>query len=149
MHPDRVPPSRLPPIDPALVGGGKKKVGKPGTPSTRILTTAETLIRERGLSKASVAMVSSLAGMSSSNIYRFFRDKAAMQDAVIEAILNRQLLTAHQAFSAQISVFEGITELMLIMHRLVKNRMFESPKVHQAIGSATTTSDLEAVAAAN
>jgi TetR/AcrR family transcriptional regulator, repressor of the ameABC operon len=49
-----------------------------------ILRTAETLFRERGISKSSIADIAQALGMSPANVFKHFHSKTALVDAICD-----------------------------------------------------------------
>ncbi|MGB5076906.1 MAG: TetR/AcrR family transcriptional regulator [Sphingorhabdus sp.] len=64
----------------------------------RLLETVDDMVRERGSADISMTELASAAGMSPSNLYRFFENKEALMEAVAE-----------KWFSAKIRIMEDVT----------------------------------------
>ncbi|MGK6315209.1 TetR family transcriptional regulator [Neorhizobium sp. DT-125] len=56
-----------------------------------ILATAETLFRERGIAKCSIADVAHALHMSPANIFKHFHSKAALADAICDRHISRMI----------------------------------------------------------
>jgi TetR/AcrR family transcriptional repressor of the ameABC operon len=56
-----------------------------------ILTTAETLFRDRGISGCSIADIAQAMQMSPANIFKHFHSKAALADAICERHIDRMI----------------------------------------------------------
>lgn len=54
-----------------------------------ILTTAETLLRQKGFSGFSIADLAAELGMSPANVFKHFRSKAALADAICDRHITR------------------------------------------------------------
>jgi AcrR family transcriptional regulator len=104
--------------------------------STRILTEAERLFRLYGYAKTTVSDIASACNMSSSNVYRFFPSKSAINNAICDRIISeserRLFAIAHQKLSAS----ERIAALIAELHRNTAEEMLDQKKVSEMVVTA-------------
>lgn len=102
----------------------------------RILEEAERLFRVYGYSKTTVADIADACGMSSSNVYRFFASKAAINEAICERIIANlegrlfNILRLPRPASERLRLF--IHEL----HRYTVEMLLDDKKVHDMVTAA-------------
>lgn len=101
-----------------------------------ILAVAELHFKHYGYQKTTVADVAKECAMSHANIYRFFKNKADLVDAVaelwLEKLINVSLKVADQPGTAA----KRLTALALELHRMKKKEQLRGARVHELLSKA-------------
>lgn len=97
-----------------------------------ILKTAETHLRRYGYARTTVSEIARACKMSHANVYRFFKTKADVMDAVVERWLHgiEQVLQTHIQRSSSAS--ERLQAYVLELHRLKRNKLAADPDLFAA-----------------
>jgi TetR/AcrR family transcriptional regulator, transcriptional repressor for nem operon len=90
----------------------------------RIVTTAATLMFDRGVAGTSIEDVQAAAGVSSSQIYHYFRDKRALVRAVI-ACQTDAVLGAQQPLLDRLDSVEALRKWRDLLVGLQRERHYE------------------------
>ncbi len=72
----------------------------------RLLETVDDLVRERGSGDISMTDLANAAGMSPSNIYRFFESKEALMEAVAEKFFEKKIAIMEEVTASDLPVRE-------------------------------------------
>lgn len=99
----------------------------------RILEAAEKLFRIYGYSKTNVADIARELGMSPANIYRFFRSKADIHEALARRMLGHNEALARSIAALDLPAAERLRRLVLEMHRLTVETFLDAEKVHEMV----------------
>lgn len=99
----------------------------------RILESAEKLFRIYGYHKTNVADIARDLGMSPANIYRFFRSKADIHEALAKRILGQNEDYARAIAAAPLSASERLTNYVLGMHQITVETLMDAEKVHEMV----------------
>lgn len=104
----------------------------PGAPDdalmpTRILDAARTLVRRFGEAKTNVVDIARALGTSHTTIYRHFRSKADVFDAIVAAAMRDEEELARSFVDAPGPASERLAGLVLALHRRKRER-FESDR---------------------
>jgi AcrR family transcriptional regulator len=100
----------------------------------RILREAEQLFRTLGYTKTTIADIAGACGMSSANVYRYFENKAAINEAIARCLLQRiedrsnVIATDHTRSAA-----ERLKQLVLEQHRYTCEQYLQESKVHEMV----------------
>lgn len=81
---------------------------------SEIVEVASTLFAERGLSEVSLKDVSEKAGIRNTSMYRIFRDKDELFDAVLSHVLNEMTVKGREIFTSGASACEVVKA---VVHR--------------------------------
>ena len=100
---------------------------------TRILDSAERLFRVYGYSKTNVADIARDLGMSSANIYRFFRAKADIHEALALRMLAQNESVSRAIAALDLPAVERLRRFVIEMHRMTVETMVEAEKVHEMV----------------
>lgn len=96
----------------------------------RILETARVLIRRFGGAKTNVVDIAQAMGLSHSAIYRHFRSKADIFDALAAATMAEEALLAETYVKASGSAAERLKGLVLALHRSKRMKFADDPEMH-------------------
>lgn len=102
----------------------------PPTQRDRILDTARDMIRRFGGAKTNVVDIAQAMGLSHSAIYRHFRSKAEIFDALAAATMAEEAALAQAFVDAEGPVAERLTELVLALHRSKRAKFAGDPEMH-------------------
>jgi len=105
------------------------ETGPGATPSTagRILETARALMREAGADHVAVTAIARRLGMSHSNVYRFFPNKAALLDAVMTAWLSEIEATLAATVEAMPAPVDRLAAYVLTLQDEMRRRARADP----------------------
>ncbi|MBE9191211.1 TetR family transcriptional regulator [Gloeocapsopsis crepidinum LEGE 06123] len=83
-----------------------------------ILTTAEAHLRRYGYARTTVSEIARACGMSHANVYRFFKAKADIIDAVIEQWLRQTEIALQAIATQQIPAVAKLKAYVLELYRI-------------------------------
>ena len=96
----------------------------------RILETARVLIRRFGGAKTNVVDIAQAMGLSHSAIYRHFRSKAEIFDALAAATMAEETRLAEVYVESAGPAAERLTGLVLALHRGKRQKFAEDPEMY-------------------
>lgn len=96
----------------------------------RILDTARDLIRRFGGAKTNVVDIAQAMGLSHSAIYRHFRSKAEIFDALAAATMAEEAALAETFVEADGPAAERLAALVLTLHRSKRAKFGDDPEMH-------------------
>ena len=99
-------------------------------PRHRILETARDLIRRFGGAKTNVVDIAQAMGLSHSAIYRHFRSKAEIFDALAAATMAEEAALADAFVKADAPAAERLAALVLTLHRSKRVKLADDPEMH-------------------
>lgn len=99
-------------------------------PRDRILDTARDLIRRFGGAKTNVVDIAQAMGLSHSAIYRHFRSKAEIFDALAAATMAEEAALAETFVAADAPAAERLAALVLTLHRSKRAKFAGDPEMH-------------------
>lgn len=99
-------------------------------PRDRILETARDLIRRFGGAKTNVVDIAQAMGLSHSAIYRHFRSKAEIFDALAGATMAEEAALADAFVKADAPAAERLAALVLTLHRNKRTKFADDPEMH-------------------
>jgi AcrR family transcriptional regulator len=97
-----------------------------------ILKTSWDLFRQFG-TRTTVAEVAEILGMSPANVYRFFPSKQALSEAVCENVLRDVVASLSEIAQRSAPPAERIREILLTMHRTMRDQMVSASRVHEIV----------------
>lgn len=103
---------------------------------TRILEEAERLFRVYGYAKTTVADIADACSMSSSNVYRFFASKAAINEAICERIISDIERRLFAIVRLPRPASERMKMLIVEIHRHTVETLLDEKKVHEMVAVA-------------
>ena len=99
----------------------------------RILEAAEKLFRIYGYSKTNVADIARELGMSPANIYRFFRSKTDIHEALARRMLGQNEALARSIAALPLPASERLHRFVIDMHRRTVETFLDAEKVHEMV----------------
>lgn len=102
-----------------------------GLSTNRILDAARTHVRRYGETKTNIVDIARVLGTSHTTIYRHFRSKAEVFDAIVlQTMLDEEELAKTFVGGAE-PAGERLTGLVLALHRRKRARFSDDPEVYQ------------------
>ncbi|MBK5957780.1 TetR family transcriptional regulator [Rhodoplanes elegans] len=105
---------------------------------TRIITTADRLYRQIGFQKTTVADIARELGMSPANVYRFFRSKDEINEAVGRQLLGEVLAAGLEIAGRDGPAAERLHALFTTVERMNTERFTVEKKLHDLVALALT-----------
>lgn len=105
---------------------------------TRILQTADRLYRQIGYQKTTVADIARELGMSPANIYRFFRSKDEINDAVGRLLLGEVLAAMAEIAARDGPAGERLRAIFTTLEQMNTERFTVEKKLHDLVAVALT-----------
>ncbi len=98
----------------------------------RILEATLRLLRRHGKDRLAIVDIARDLGMSHANIYRFFRNKTELLDAVVKDWLTRVEAFVRESSQGPGTAGERIEGLVVTLHQRRRRRHTEDPEVYEA-----------------
>lgn len=102
----------------------------------QILAVAEQLFRTLGYGKTTIADIAAALGMSSANIYRYFENKSAINEAITHRVLARAEALVQSILDAPDSAARRLERMILELHRYTCEQYLQESKVHEIVTKA-------------
>ena len=99
----------------------------------QILVAAENLFRTLGYSKTTIADIAHSLGMSTANVYRYFENKSAINEAITHRVLARSETLVEQILQAGDSAASRFKRMVLELHRYTCEQYLRESKVHEIV----------------
>lgn len=96
-----------------------------------ILDTAKTLLRRHGEDKLAIVDIARTLEMSHANVYRFFKNKSEILDAITDEWLLKVEQFVEEIAHRPISATERIEAVVLELHRKRKQKFLEDAEVFE------------------
>lgn len=96
-----------------------------------ILETAKTLLRRHGEDKTTVVDIARALDMSHANVYRFFRTKSEILDAITDEWLAKVEAFVEEIASRPESARARILTVVIELHRKRKQKLLEDAEVYE------------------
>jgi AcrR family transcriptional regulator len=106
---------------------------------SRILQATISLYREIGYGKTTVADIARRCAMSPANVYRFFRSKRDIQDAVIAEVLEQVFQEASMVAGCSGSPLDRLEAVLRTISRLHEGRLSNDNRLHDLVAAATNS----------
>lgn len=97
-----------------------------------ILATAEAHLRRYGYSRTTVSEIARACKMSHANVYRFFKTKADVMDAVVERWFRGIEQTLREIARQPGSASDRLQAYILKLHRLKRDKLAADPDLFEA-----------------
>ncbi|NMG19307.1 TetR/AcrR family transcriptional regulator [Brasilonema bromeliae SPC951] len=91
--------------------------------------TAEQQLRRHGLSKMTVVDIARAAGMSHSNVYRFFPTKAAIFDGITQRWLSQAEKHLALVVAREVSAALKLEDFVIELHRVKRQKFLTDPEI--------------------
>jgi AcrR family transcriptional regulator len=102
----------------------------------RVIATAERLYREIGYQKTTVADIARELSMSPANVYRFFRSKDEINEAVGRQLLGEVVAAANEIAGRDRPAAERLRAVLTALERLNTERFTVEKKLHDLVAIA-------------
>jgi len=102
-----------------------------GLSTSQILDAARTHVRRYGENKTNVVDIARILGTSHTTIYRYFRSKAEVFDAIVLQTMNDEEELAKTFIGGSEPAGKRLTDLVLTLHRRKLERFSNDPEVYQ------------------
>ncbi|WP_313760038.1 TetR family transcriptional regulator [Rhizobium sp.] len=102
-----------------------------GLTTTKILDVAAAQIRRHGHVKTNIVDIAKALGTSHTTIYRHFRSKAEVFDAIVAAAMKDEEALAERFVSATTPAAERLLGLVLALHRRKRENFVDDFEVYQ------------------
>jgi AcrR family transcriptional regulator len=113
----------------------------PLKPSTdlRLLELATEHVRRHGAARLTITEIADAAGMSHANVYRYFRSKTALLEAVTTAWLAPLEAGLRVIADAPDPAYDKLERLLMAIHRAYNDKLAADPKIFDLFYVATET----------
>ena len=98
-----------------------------------ILTAAERHFKHFGYGKTTISEIAKDCAMSHANVYRFFRNKADLADAVAERWLGKIIDVGLKVSNQPGTAKERLVDLVFELHRMKKRELLRTSRVHEIL----------------
>jgi AcrR family transcriptional regulator len=105
-------------------------------PRERIVQAAIRLYRAIGYRKTTVADIARSASMSPANIYRFFRSRQAVEEAVVAGLLDEVCAGAGSEARSNVSGGERLQAAFWTICQRHEHRLAQDPRLHELVVAA-------------
>ena len=102
----------------------------------RIIAEAERLFRSIGYAKTTVADIARACDMSPSNVYRFFKSKSAINEAICRLHLDEVEALAREIVDSDRAATDRLRDFLTMMHRTTCERYFAETRLHDMVAAA-------------
>ena len=104
----------------------------------RIIAEAETLFRTIGYAKTTVADIARACDMSPSNVYRFFKSKSAINEAICRLHLAEVEAQVRPVVMSNRPAADRLRDYVVVVHRNTRHRYFSEKRLHDMVAAAIT-----------
>ncbi len=101
-----------------------------GLTTEKILASAKVLIRRHGQDKTNIVDIAKALGTSHTTIYRHFRSKAQVFDAIVAGAMKDEETLAVAFVHADGPASERLLGIVLALHRRKRERLADDPEVY-------------------
>jgi len=117
---------------------GRKKTPESDALATRerIIEAAESLFKEVGYAKTTVADIAGNLGMSSANVYRYFPTKAHINEEICDRLVRSFENRCIHAAKRKGSTPETIKKFILEYHRAIRTSLLKENRLYDMISIA-------------
>lgn len=111
-------------------------IAEPIATDQRIITEAERLFRSIGYAKTTVADIARACDMSPSNVYRFFKSKSAINEAICRIHLSEVEALARAVVDSDQPAAVRLREFVTAVHQTTRERYFAETRLHDMVAAA-------------
>ena len=117
---------------------GRKKTTASDAAATkkRIISAAESLFREVGYSKTTVADIAAALGMSPANVYRYFPTKASINESICDLLVRHIESKCYDALTKDGTSTERLSHLILEYHKTIKLNINKEKRLYDMVAVA-------------
>lgn len=103
-----------------------------------IVNVAERHFKRYGYAKTTIVDIASDCAMSHANVYRFFRNKADLADAVASLWFEKIVAAGNAVVAGSGSARDRLTALAIELYRVKKRELLRTKRVHELLSMAET-----------
>jgi AcrR family transcriptional regulator len=103
----------------------------------RILTAAERRFKHYGYAKTTIVDIAADCAMSNANVYRFYKSKADLVDAIAGGLIIKCEGVCREVVSRPISAKARLIEFMVELYRWKRQEHLRNPRMHELLAVAT------------
>lgn len=103
-----------------------------------IVDVAERHFKRYGYAKTTIVDIASDCAMSHANVYRFFRNKADLADAVASLWLEKIIAAGSAVVARAGSATNRLMALVIELYRIKKRELLRTKRVHELLSMAET-----------
>jgi AcrR family transcriptional regulator len=107
------------------------------TTRARILAAAERRFKHYGIAKTSIVDIASDCAMSHANVYRFFRSKAELVDAIAEEWLAKSERVCREVSRRNAPAKQRLLDFVLELHRWKRREYTRDGRAYELLTMAT------------
>ena len=120
-----------------IVGGLAETVPRGQRVDGRILDLATQFVRLNGPARTTIVAVAEAAGMSHANVYRYFKSKADLVDAISAAWLRQIEADVRVIVEGPDPAHDKLERLLLAIHRGYRDKLERDPRIFGLLVAAT------------
>jgi AcrR family transcriptional regulator len=103
----------------------------------RILAAAERRFKHYGYGKTTIVDIAADCAMSNANVYRFYKSKADLVDAIAGGLVIKCERVCREVASRQTSAKARLIEFIVELHRWKRQEHARNPRMHELLAVAT------------
>jgi AcrR family transcriptional regulator len=103
----------------------------------RILAAAERRFKQYGYAKSTIVDIAADCAMSNANVYRFYRSKADLVDAIAGGLVIRCERVCREVASRPISAKMRLVEFMVELYQWKRREHQRNPRMHELLAVGT------------
>lgn len=103
----------------------------------RILAAAERRFKHYGYAKTTIVDIASDCAMSHANVYRFFRNKTELVDAIAQDWLAKSERLCRDVLKRDASAKQRLVDFVIELHRWKRREQLRGGQVHELLAMAT------------
>jgi AcrR family transcriptional regulator len=107
------------------------------TTRARILAAAERRFRHYGFAKTTIVDIASDCAMSHANVYRFFRNKTELVDAIAEDWLGKSERVCRDVLRRSVSAKQRLVDFVIELHRWKRREQLRDGRVYELLAMAS------------
>jgi len=114
-----------------------KQSGYARATRARILAAAERRFRHYGFAKTTIVDIAGDCAMSHANVYRFFRNKTELVDAIAEEWLAKSERVCRDVLRRDASAKQRLTDFVIELHRWKRREQLRDGRVYELLAMAS------------
>lgn len=99
----------------------------------QIVEVSEELFRRVGYTKTTIADIAKACGMSTGNVYRYFDNKSAINNAICGRIMGEMKLVAEHIVSQPTSASDRLALLFVTLHKFNVSNLLHEMQLHEMV----------------
>ena len=119
---------------------GRKKTTEHDAAATknRIIEAAESLFRDVGYRKTTVADIAATLGMSPANVYRYFPTKASINESLCDRLVRQIESRCYDSLVQDGTSTERLKRFIMEYHRTIKTSAIKEKRLYDMVSIAMT-----------